>query len=79
MTGLPAAHIGGIPIEETLGFFGPALLLVAGAASARLSARVRHLRPGTLIRRLVVQFRPQSGRVTGPAAGPQTLSTRDAS
>ena len=44
MIGLPLAHVGGIPIEEALGSFGPALLLVAGAASARLSGRVRNLR-----------------------------------
>jgi hypothetical protein len=46
MTGVTFAHIGGVPIEETLGFLGPALLLAAGAASARLSARARHLRAG---------------------------------
>ena len=44
MTGLPLAHVGGIPFEETLGSLGPALLLAAGAASAKLSARRRHLR-----------------------------------
>jgi hypothetical protein len=44
MMGIPVAHVGGIPIEETLGSYGPALLLVAGAASATLSARVRNLR-----------------------------------
>ena len=42
--GLPVAHIGGIPIEETLGSFGPVLLLAAGVASAWLSARFRDLR-----------------------------------
>jgi hypothetical protein len=42
--GLPFAHISGIPIEETLGSYGPALLVVVGAASARLSIRFRHLR-----------------------------------
>ena len=35
---------GSCPFEETLGSLGPALLLAAGAASARLSAHVRHLR-----------------------------------
>jgi len=59
---IPVAHVGDIPIEETLGSFGPVLLLVAGAASARLSARVRHLRPGVLIRRPGVQFGVQSER-----------------
>ena len=28
------AHVGGIPLEEMLGLYGPALLLIAGAASA---------------------------------------------
>ena len=41
---IPVAHVGGIPIEETLALYGPALLLVAGAASVRLRARVRYLR-----------------------------------
>jgi hypothetical protein len=44
MTDVSFAHVGGLPIEETLGSLAPALLLAAGAASARLSARVRHLR-----------------------------------
>jgi hypothetical protein len=44
MIGLPIAHIGGIPVEETLGSLGPVLLLAAGAASALLSARIRYLR-----------------------------------
>lgn len=43
MMGLLLAHIGGIPIEETLGSYGPFLLLAAGAATAWLSARFRHL------------------------------------
>jgi hypothetical protein len=42
--GLPVAHVGGIPIEETLGSYGPVLLLAAGVASAWLGARVRDLR-----------------------------------
>ena len=44
MMGLPVAHIGGIPIEETVGSYGPVLLLAAGVASAWLSTRIRHLR-----------------------------------
>jgi hypothetical protein len=43
---MPVAHVAGIPIEETLALYGPAVLLVAGAASARLAARVRRLRRG---------------------------------
>jgi hypothetical protein len=42
--GLPFAHISGIPIEETLGGYGPLLLVVAVAASARLSVGFRYLR-----------------------------------
>ena len=30
------AHVGGIPIEETVASFGPALLIALGAAPARL-------------------------------------------
>ena len=40
----PVAHIGGLPIEETLGLCGPALILAAGAASASFRARWRSLR-----------------------------------
>jgi hypothetical protein len=36
---IPLAHVGGVPIEETLGFYGPTLLLAFGAASATLRAR----------------------------------------
>jgi hypothetical protein len=45
----PIAHVSGIPIEETLGMYGPVLLLVLGAASARARARIRrpHSDPGT--------------------------------
>ena len=44
MISLPLAHIAGIPIEETLSSFGPALLLTFGAASATLRARLRRAR-----------------------------------
>jgi hypothetical protein len=40
------AHVGGIPIEETLGMYGPALLLALGAASARVGALLRRMRGG---------------------------------
>ena len=40
------AHVGGVPVEETLGVYGPALLLALGAASARVRARVRRPRGG---------------------------------
>ena len=41
---IPIAHVGGIPVEETLGSFGPALLLGLGIAWARLRARLRRVR-----------------------------------
>jgi uncharacterized membrane protein len=44
MTGVPFAHIGGIPIEETLASLGPALLVAFGVAWAQLRARLRPLR-----------------------------------
>jgi hypothetical protein len=37
--GVPFAHVGGIPIEETLAAGGPALLTAFGVAVARLRAR----------------------------------------
>jgi hypothetical protein len=41
MISAPIAHIGGVPIEETLGSLGPALLVAFGVAWAQLRARVR--------------------------------------
>jgi hypothetical protein len=41
---VPTAHVGGIPIEETLGSFGPALLVGFGVAWAQLRARLRRVR-----------------------------------
>jgi hypothetical protein len=38
------AHVGGIPIEETVAMYGPVLLLAAGAASARVRAVWRRQR-----------------------------------
>jgi hypothetical protein len=38
---LPFAHMGGIPLEETLASLGPALLVAFGAAWSRLRARLR--------------------------------------
>jgi hypothetical protein len=35
---VPLAHVGGIPIEETIGSFGPAFLVGIGVAWARLRA-----------------------------------------
>jgi hypothetical protein len=42
VTGIPVAHVGGIPIEETFAWFAPTLALFAGAASARLRALIRN-------------------------------------
>ena len=44
MITVPFAHVGGIPIEETLGSFGPALLVGFGVAWAQLRARLRRVR-----------------------------------
>jgi hypothetical protein len=38
------AHVGGLPIEETLGSFGPALLVGFGVAWAKLRARLLRVR-----------------------------------
>ena len=40
MIGAPLAHVGGIPIEETLGSLGPALFVGFGVAWATLRARL---------------------------------------
>lgn len=44
MIPLPLAHIAGLPVEETLGFYGPALVAVLSAASAAVGARMRTMR-----------------------------------
>jgi hypothetical protein len=44
MIGVPIAHVGGLPVEEALAMYGPALFLTLGAAWASLSTRVRGLR-----------------------------------
>ena len=44
MIGVPFAHVAGLPIEETLGAFGPALLVGLGMASAKLRARLSRSR-----------------------------------
>jgi hypothetical protein len=41
---LPFAHVAGIPVEETIGAFGPSLLVALGAAMATLRARWRRVR-----------------------------------
>jgi len=44
MISAPIAHVGGIPIEETLASLGPALLVSFGVAWAKLHARLRRVR-----------------------------------
>jgi hypothetical protein len=44
MISAPFAHIGGLPIEETLASFGPALLIGLGVAWAKLRAGLRRVR-----------------------------------
>jgi hypothetical protein len=44
MISAPFAHIGGIPIEETLAPLGPALVVAFGVAWAQLRARLRSVR-----------------------------------
>jgi hypothetical protein len=41
---VPIAHIGGIPIEETLGSLGPAVLAGLGVAWANLRSRLGRVR-----------------------------------
>jgi hypothetical protein len=47
MTSAPFAHIAGIPIEETLGSLGPALLVGFGMAWANLRSRLGRVRAHT--------------------------------
>jgi hypothetical protein len=48
----PFAHVGGIPIEETIGSFNPALVIGVGVAWAKLRDRLHHrLRSGERARR----------------------------
>jgi hypothetical protein len=42
MIDVPLAHVGGIPIEETIGSLGPALAVGAGVAWAKLRDGLRH-------------------------------------
>jgi len=44
MISAPFAHIGGVPVEETLGSLGPALLVAFGVAWTRLRALLRPVR-----------------------------------
>jgi hypothetical protein len=44
MIGVPSAHVGGIPIEETLGSLGPALLAGLGVAWTHVRSRLGRVR-----------------------------------
>jgi hypothetical protein len=39
---VPLAHVGGIPIEETIGSLGPSLVVGVGVAWAKLRNGLRH-------------------------------------
>jgi hypothetical protein len=74
------AHVGGLPIEETLGMYGPALLLAAGAASASLKARLRRLgggRGGDRLLRSPARDRAAraAARMPSPPARSETASS----
>jgi hypothetical protein len=56
--GGPLGHVGGLPIEETLGSLGPAVLVGLGVAWARLRARLGRARSGLELRRRVIRGRP---------------------
>jgi hypothetical protein len=55
------AHLGAIPLEETLGSVGPALLVACGVASAQLRARLRQVRRS--VRAMRKWATSQSGRL----------------
>ena len=64
MIGVQFAHVGGVPIEETLGSFGPALLVGFGVAWAQLRARLRRVRSRAAHASILAQ---EGGRDSGPA------------
>ncbi len=66
MIGAPFAHIGGIPIEETLGSLGPALLVAFGVTWAQLRARLRPVRSRATAR---AHRRKRGRRVHGDPSG----------
>ena len=75
MISLPLAHVAGIPIEETLGSLGPALLVAVGAAWTNLRARLRRVRLTPTRTRPPIRQDPR-----GVMMRPQstTLESRDA-
>jgi hypothetical protein len=77
MISAPLAHIGGIPIEETLASFGPALLVAFGVAWAQLRARLRpvHSRAGASGKKRGAR-RAAPPRLSARAAQPGSVSGR---
>jgi pimeloyl-ACP methyl ester carboxylesterase len=68
---VPFAHIGGLPVEETVASVGPALAVVLGGATARLR---RSVVGGTKGRNIL---RPSTtGETTMPTPATMTTSTR---
>ena len=67
MISAPLAHVGGLPIEETLGSLGPALLVGFGVAGAKLRARLHPMRS-----RARAHAPPQEG---GVQCGPANLNS----
>jgi hypothetical protein len=59
MIGVPVAHVGGIPIEETLGSLGPAVLAGLGVAWANLRSRLGRERARTSARAAGARQRAQ--------------------
>jgi len=47
---LVIAHIGGIPVEETVAGFGPVVAVAGGCCIATLRARWRRARAGSIAR-----------------------------
>ena len=64
MISAPFAHIAGIPIEETLGSLGPALLVAFGVAWAQLRARLRL--PRSRATKPTARVRRGAARTGGP-------------
>jgi hypothetical protein len=60
--GAPLAHVGGVPIEETVASFGPALLVALGAVAAKLRARFPRMRPRAASRGSRAQGAPAAPR-----------------
>ena len=65
MIDAPLAHVGGIPIEETIGSFGPALIVGGGVAWAKLRDRLRHPRHLPALKRTRTKSRTRHRRVRG--------------